>query len=69
MNTYELRPSTELFDNVLTNLSWSVAMVTAECAALCEQHDPAGRRCQWQSWSHWEEGTVRVTSPLMENRI
>lgn len=46
MNTYELRPSAELFDNILTNLSWSVAMVTAECAALCElarmQHDPAG---------------------------
>lgn len=46
MNTYELRPSAELFDNILANLSWSVAMVTAECAALCElapvQRDAAG---------------------------
>jgi len=45
MNTYELRPSAELFDSILTNLVWSVAIVTAECAAWCElasmQHDPA----------------------------
>lgn len=36
----------ELFDNILTNLGRSVAMVTAECAAFCElahmQHDTAG---------------------------
>lgn len=35
MNTYVLWHSAELFDTIHTNLNWSVAMATAECAALC----------------------------------
>lgn len=34
MNIFELSPSAEQFDNILTNLSWSVAMATAVCCLV-----------------------------------
>lgn len=34
MNTFEFSPSAEHFDNILTNLSWSVAMLTTVCCLV-----------------------------------